>query len=376
MSSTVEVKTMAGEVLFTPFESTGKTDALNRRVSMMINRVGFPDALGAGDMVAVKIHPGERNNITYLRPSLVRSVVNQILRLGASPFVTETTTLYCRERFTAEELVSTAAWNGFTGETMGCPFEVADSGPDVEVNVRGRHLDEVHVAGGIANADALVVLTHLTGHPWTAGLAGSIKQLGMGCVGRKTKADIHLSTSITINANICNCCGKCADVCKSDAVLVGEESAALTERCVHCGVCIGSCPQGAIEYSHDYDWFARALAEATAGVLSLFDRGRAVFVNFLSDITWHCDCEDFSGSPVFPDIGVAVSLDPVALDQASADLVNASTPLPGTWADRPEVTDSDDKLLAMCGIKWWKQLDYSESLGLGTRDYTLNKVKS
>ena len=94
---------MAGEVLFTPFESTGKTDALNRRVSMMINRVGFPDALGAGDMVAVKIHPGERNNITYLRPSPVRPVVNQLLRLGANPFVTETTTLYCRERFTAAD---------------------------------------------------------------------------------------------------------------------------------------------------------------------------------------------------------------------------------------------------------------------------------
>ena len=368
-----EVTKVPARVLFTPFGSTGKIDALNRRVSMMIHRVGFFDSLSAGDRVAVKIHPGEKNNITYLRPSPVRSVVNRLQRMGASPFVTETTTLYCRERFTAEELVSTAAWNGFTSETMGCPFEVADSGHDSVVNVRGRYLDEVHVASGIAHADALVVLTHLTGHPWTAGLAGSIKQLGMGCVGRKTKADVHLSTSININEDLCNACGKCADVCKSDAVLVSEESAALTERCVRCGVCIGSCPQGAIGYSHDYHRFARSLAEAAAGVLSRFDRDRVVFVNFLSDITWHCDCEDFSEGPVFPDIGVVVSQDPVAADQASADLVNASKPLPGTRADRPEVAGSADKILAMTGIEWWKQLDYAESLGLGTRDYSLSK---
>ncbi|MBU4194634.1 MAG: DUF362 domain-containing protein [Actinobacteria bacterium] len=366
---------MASEVLFTPFESTGKIDALNRRVSMMMHRVGFFDSLSAGDSVAVKVHPGEMNNITYLRPSLVRSVADQLLRRGAVPFVTETTTLYCRERFTPEELVSTAAWNGFTGETMGCPFVVADSGPDVVVNARGRRLDNVHVAAEIAGADALVVLTHLTGHPWTAGLAGSIKQLGMGCVGRQTKADIHLSTSITIDADLCNACGKCADVCKSEAVLLGEESAALTERCVRCGVCIGSCPKGAISYSHDFDWFARALAEAAAGVLSRFEPGRAVFVNFLTDITRCCDCEDFSGNPVFPDIGVVVSPDPVASDQASADLVNASTPLPGR-ADHPEVAGSTDKILAMTGIEWWKQLEHAESLGLGTRDYTLGKVKS
>ncbi|MBU4174234.1 MAG: DUF362 domain-containing protein [Actinobacteria bacterium] len=367
---------MTGDVWFTPFESTGKTDALHRRVSMMIHRTGFFDALSAGDRVAVKIHPGEKNNITYLRPSLVRAVVAQLLRRDASPFVTETTTLYCRERFTAEELVSTAAWNGFTTETLGCPFVVADLGTDVVVDVRGRYLDQVHIAAEVASADALVVLTHLTGHPWTAGLAGSLKQLGMGCVGRKTKADVHLSTSITINPDLCNACGKCAAVCKSKAILVGEESASLNDRCVRCGVCVGSCSQGAIGYSHDYDWFARALSEAAAGVLSLFARGRVVFVNFLTDITWHCDCEDFSDSPVFPDLGVVVSLDTVASDQASADLVNASTPLPGTRADRPEVAGSTDKIMAMTGIEWWKQLDHAESLGLGTRDYNLNTVKS
>lgn len=367
---------MASEVLFTPFESVGELDNVNRRVSMMLNRAGFFEALGESATVAVKIHPGERNNVTYLRPTLVRSVADQLARRGARPFVTETTTLYCRERFTPEELTATAAWNGFSTETMGHPFVVADSGPDVTVSVAGTHLKEVGVAGAIADADALVVLAHVTGHSWMAGLAGTIKQLGMGCVGRGTKAEVHLSTVITIKADLCNACGKCAARCKSEAIEVTEECAVLTDRCVRCGVCIGSCAQGAIGYSHDLDWFARALAEAATGALSPFEKGLAVFVNFLTDLTGHCDCEGFSERPIFPDIGVLVSTDPVAIDQAAADLINSSDPVPGSAADRRDVAGAGDKLLALFGIEWWVQLEHAESLGLGRRKYNLKRLKS
>jgi len=297
-------------------------------------------------------------------------------RRGARPFVTETTTLYCRERFTAEELVHTAAFNGFSSETMGCPFRVADLVPDVTVRVKGRVLHEVGVAGEIAHADAMVVLSHVTGHGWTAGLAGAMKQLGMGCVGRRTKAEVHRATTITVSPELCNACGKCVVVCKSNAIRMTEEAAVLNERCIRCGVCIGSCPHAAIGYSHDYDLFARGLAEAASGASHHFHGGRAVFVNLLIDVTWHCDCEDFSDTPVFPDIGVVVSRDPVAADQASADLLNGAEPVPGSRADDPSIKESGDMLKALTGIDWWMQLDHAAEVGLGTRDYSLKRVKS
>lgn len=362
---------MTAEVFFAPFGSTGEPDALNLRVNELVGATGFYGTLATDDSVAVKIHPGEKNNATYVRPTLVRSVAERVGQTGARPFVTETTTLYCRERFTAEELLATAAWNGFSAETMGCPFVVADAGPDVVVDVGGEYLNQVGVASSIADASAMVVIAHVTGHGWTAGLAGSMKQLGMGCTGRATKARVHLSTSISIDEGLCVNCASCADTCKSLAVDTSGQTARLTDKCVRCGVCIASCAEGAIGYSHDYAWFARALAEAAGGVLSCFDDRRAVFVNVLADITAHCDCEGFSEKPIFDDIGVLVSTDPVAVDQASADLLNGSKPVSGSVADRPDVARSLDKLRELTGIDWWKQLEYAESLGLGTRSYRL-----
>lgn len=365
---------MAGEVLFTPFESAGEPDALNLRIAAMLEFSGLFTALPEGASVAVKIHPGEKNNTTYIRPALVSSVVERLKAGGARPFVTETTTLYCRERYTPRELAATAAFNGFSAETMGCPFVIADATGDVTVAVGGRHLSEVGIAGGIAAADALVVLAHLTGHSWTAGLAGSIKQLGMGCVGRTTKAQVHLATTITIDEEVCVACGSCADACKGGAIDVGE-FAAFTDECVRCGVCIGACSEGAMSYSHDYVRFGQALAEAAAGVASHFEAGRALFVNLLTDITSHCDCEGFSEKPIFGDIGVLVSTDPVAVDQASADLLNHAEPLRGSAADRPEIAAADDKLLALFGIEWWRQLEHAEALGAGSRQYRLKELE-
>lgn len=364
---------MTSEVLFTPSHSSGKDDSLTLRVLEMLDSLGFADALHEGDSVAVKVHPGEKNNISYLRPSIACAIAERLSERGLEPFVTETTTLYSRQRFTRGELLHTSAGNGYTAETLGCPFVVADSGPDVEVRLDGRRLKTVGVASRIAGADALLVLSHFTCHCWMAGVGGAIKQLGMGCVGRRTKTEVHRSTDITIQDELCVGCGTCLDVCKSEGITLGE-AAAINDDCVRCGVCIGACPEQAIGFRHDLEHFAEALGEAAAGAASCFEKSRAAYLNFLLDVTWHCDCEDFSDDPVFPDIGVLASLDPVAVDQASADLVNSRAPNPGTMADKPEVRDAKDKIFALSNIEWWRQLDSAERVGLGSRDYELKNL--
>lgn len=365
---------MKSRVLFTPSHSTGKYDALNLRLVAMLDEIGSIAELPRGSTVAVKVHPGEANNSAYLRPSIVASIVEHLAGRGLKPFVTETTTLYCRERFYPDELLRTAARNGYTEEALGCPFVAGDSDPDRQVDVGGRFLSSVGVASGIADADALLVLSHFTGHPWTAGVGGVVKQLGMGCAGRRTKAEVHQSTTISIDPEICNACGTCVDTCKSGGVEMGTYAASTTSSCVRCGVCVGLCPEGAIGYQHDFSHFAEALAEAALGVTRCFDEGSVAYLNFLMDITWHCDCEDFSDDPVFPDIGVLASVNPVAVDQAAGDMVNSKEPVVGTLADKPHIIAADDKLLALTGIEWWRQLEYAEEKGLGSRAYTLEEL--
>lgn len=291
-----------------------------------------------------------------------------------APFVTETTTLYCRNRFTPEKLKETAALNGFTSDVLGCPFLVADEKPDYFISINGDVLQNVGIADQIASADALLVVTHVTLHLWTAGLAASIKQLGMGCTGRKTKSLVHKATVILTDQEKCDGCASCMEVCKTNAVKIVQGKAFRTGDCVSCGVCIGACPNGALGASHDYRLFAQGLAEAACGVMKRFPPEKVLFLNLLKDITWHCDCEDFSDIPVFPDIGLIAGKDPVACDTASADMLNSAPPIQGSKAHTPKVLSAKDRIKAMSGIDWRLQVDFGESKGLGSKNYIIEEI--
>lgn len=358
------------EVLFIPSSASGPEGALTARLVQAITAAGFTESLAPAARVAIKVHPGEKDNSSYLRPTFAAAAARALTTSGLRPFVTETTTLYSRQRFTPAELETTSAMNGYTEESLGCPFVVADDGPDLEVEAPGSLLGTVGVASRIADADALLVLSHFTCHCWMAGIGGSLKQLGMGCVGRRTKAAVHRATVLTIDDEKCTACGSCADVCKSDGLTIGD-TARINDECVRCGVCIGACPEEAIGYEHDLDTFASALGEAAAGTASVFGSGRSLYCNFVLDVTWHCDCEDFSDDPVFPNVGILLSRDPVAVDQASADLVNRHEPCAGSSADSPEIRGAPDRILALSRIEWWKHLESAERHGAGTREYTL-----
>jgi len=130
---------------------------------------GLNECFKNGDSVAIKIHCGEWNNTGYLRPSFVAAIVDTVKEYGGDPFVCDTTTCYLVSRGTGLDMVKTAARNGFTAQTLGCPFIVADGNyglDEVEVPVKdGILLKRAYMAEAIANADSLIVLTHFKGHP-------------------------------------------------------------------------------------------------------------------------------------------------------------------------------------------------------------------
>ena len=117
------------------------------------------------------------------------------------------------------------------------------------------------------------------------------------------------------------------------------------------------------------------MAQQSPGVVKRFSPENVLFINFLTNITVYCDCWGMSTASLVPDIGILASLDPVAIDKASVDLINSKLGLAGT-AIGSHIKEGDDKIAAIegRGIEWEHQLKYAEELGLGSRKYELIRL--
>ena len=159
---------------------------------------GWLDNLKKGDIVAVKTHMGEAYNVGYLRPIIIRTMVEALKERGCKPFVTDTTTMPYHpwiSRTLAIDHLETANSNGFNHGTMDCPVVIADGwlGTDdvtVDLQGRGNYLKKQFVARAIADADAVLSVAHFKGHP-AGGYGGAIKNIGVGCASKRGKMNLH-----------------------------------------------------------------------------------------------------------------------------------------------------------------------------------------
>ena len=360
------------EVFFFPYDE-GR--AFLRGLRTLFSRIA--NVISAGDSVAVKVHMGEYGGSAYLRPPIVHRVCDLIKEAGGKPFVTDTTTLYPARRFTASQYLATAAFNGFTEESLGVPVVIADGeqGYDGEwVHIAKRipncSLDRIKIARGIFDADSMIVLSHVKGHE-LSGFGGSIKNVAMGCVTKDSKAAQHRLNRGVMDLTKCTGCGQCVEVCAFKALSVIEEKIARDEeKCMNCNTCLYLCPEGVFSLPPQVkEVFQVYLAHATAGVLSRF-RSKVAFINFIQDVTRLCDCVAPSGLQVIPDIGILASADVVAIDKASLDLIAQSKPL-GEFAH----VSSPDILGKINGTDSLIQVRAAQELDLGNIVYQLKEEK-
>jgi uncharacterized Fe-S center protein len=147
------------------------------------------------------------------------------------------------------------------------------------------------------------------------------------------------------------------------------------KKCIGCGECILSCPSGAIEiqWNESIPIFQKKMVEHAYGAVQN-KKGKVLYLNFLTQISPACDCYGYSDAPIVNDIGILSSEDPVAIDQASVDLVNAeagnkTSKLKKNW------DPGEDKFRAVYPeVDWNIQLAYAEEIGMGTRKYELIKI--
>ncbi len=146
------------------------------------------------------------------------------------------------------------------------------------------------------------------------------------------------------------------------------------KRCIGCGECTAICPTEAIPIRWKTD--ARIVQEKTAEYALAALHGKETkcgFMNFLIRVSPDCDCFSWNDASFVPDIGILASTDPVAIDQASVDLVNQAPGLPHSKLGSDVAVP--DKIFKITGVHWERILEYSEELGLGSRSYRIVKVE-
>lgn len=367
---------MKSKVYFAGVHSHGKQESLLVKLQKLYDKAGFGDMVAKGDIVAIKLHFGEKGNTAYIRPTFARQIVDKIKERGGKPFLTDTNTLYNGSRANGVDHYETAIYNGFSYAVVNAPVIIADgiySKNSVDVEINRKHFDKVRIAKEIESVSKMIVLSHYKGHE-NAGFGGAIKNLAMGCAPAAGKQQQHSVVRPQVSQK-CVGCENCLKYCPVTAISKKGEQAMIGETCIGCGECISICPVRAInpQWDTEIPVFIERMVEYAYGAVK--NKGENVgYINVLMDITPLCDCYGFSGAYIVPDIGILASHDPVAIDAASYDLVNEQL---GNHNSSLKCNHEKggDKFRGLYGnIDATRQFTYGEEIGLGRRDYELIKI--
>ena len=345
---------MASQVYFIDLRA-GSDRSLLDKIQGLVEAAGLKKVVKKRALTAVKVHFGERGNTAFIRPLL------------------------------------TAMLNGFSYSVLGAPLIIADGidGRDeIPVPVGLKHFQETYLGSAVVRADVLVSVAHFKLHEMS-GFGGTIKNLGMGSASRRGKMAQHSEVSPLIDPKKCIGCGTCLEHCAHGAITLTQRPAKAPrprkeakklvgidpKLCVGCAACIHACPEGAlgINFEIDLPRFMEGMVEYTVGTLKGKEK-HSLFINFLTQISPACDCYPFADAPIVADIGIVASRDPVAIDQASADLLNAQPVLESSCLKGNAKAKTDKMRAVYPKIDWQHQLQYAEQLGLGVRAYDLVKL--
>jgi len=368
----------ASTVFFSDLRASQKKNLLAKLVEI-IDLAGLERIIKPRDLVALKLHFGEKGNTAFIHPVFVRQIVERTRALGGVPFLTDANTLYGGTRGNSVSHLNTAIENGFAYAVVNAPVIIADGlrgASHGSVKIDLPFIKTAYVGREILDADALISLAHFKGHE-LSGFGGTIKNLGMGCAARRGKLQQHSDLCPKVKRKKCQGCGECVAHCAQEAITLLDGAKAFIDpgKCVGCGECILICPDGAIDvqWNRDIPLFQKKMAEYTLAVLKN-KKDKALFVNFVTHVSPACDCYGHCDAPIVSDVGVVASTDPVAIDQASVDLVNRQLPAEGSCISG-SVKPDDDKFRALYPkIDWAIQLQHAEEIGLGTRQHEVIAV--
>ncbi|MCP9611553.1 DUF362 domain-containing protein [Coprobacter tertius] len=368
------------KVYFTNLHTTPSSNLLDK-MERLVRKAGIADIDFNHQFTAIKIHFGEPGNLAYIRPNYAARMADVLREMGAKPFLTDSNTLYSGHRSNAVDHLQSAMDNGFNPISAKCQVIIADGlkGTDYrEIVIDQEFCRTAKIGTAIADADIIVTMNHFKGHEQT-GFGGALKNLGMGCASVGGKLELHSASAPIVVAENCRGCNICVKNCAHDAIHLNMEHIATIdyEKCVGCGQCVALCQFDAAKLGKD-DTSQRLnckIAEYTLAVL----KGKPHFhVSFIMNVSPECDCWNHNDAAIVPDLGIAASFDPVALDMACADLVTGAPAIPGSKLYEAHSHDhlaGKDKFTYLHPDTDWRAgLEHAEKIGLGNRDYELINV--
>ena len=259
--------------------------------------------------IAIKLHSGEEGNQNFLTPEFWAPIIRHL-----DGTVVECNTAYEGSRNTTEKHLKTIEKHGWS---RYFDVDLLDAeGPDLVLDIPGgKVIQKNYVGKDIANYNGMLVLSHFKGHPM-GGYGGALKQLSIGCASSYGKAYIH--------------------------------GAGVPEDI----------------WTANHDLFLESMADAASSVLNYF-KDNIVYINVMKNMSVDCDCCAVAEDPCMKDIGILISTDPIAIDQACLDLVYAS--------DDPGKEHLIERIESRNGVH---TIEAAEALGYGYRDYELIEIES
>lgn len=259
--------------------------------------------------IAIKLHSGEEGNQNFLTPEFWAPIIRHL-----DGTVVECNTAYEGSRNTTEKHLKTIEKHGWS---RYFDVDLLDAeGPDLVLDIPGgKVIQKNYVGKDIANYNGMLVLSHFKGHPM-GGYGGALKQLSIGCASSYGKAYIH--------------------------------GAGVPEDI----------------WTANHDLFLESMADAASSVHNYF-KDNIVYINVMKNMSVDCDCCAVAEDPRMKDIGILISTDPIAIDQACLDLVYAS--------DDPGKEHLIERIESRNGVH---TIEAAEALGYGSRDYELIEIES
>ena len=276
------------------------------------NIVKIYDVLGKNleGNVAVKLHSGEKGNQNYIRPEMVKNIVEHV-----NGTVVECNTAYEGARDTTEKHQALMKEHGWADLFT---VDIMDAEGDIVLDIpNGKIIQKNYVGKNLNNYDSMLVLSHFKGHPM-GGYGGALKQLSIGVASGHGKSFIHC---------------------------VGKEDGTFEDM-----------------FRVDQLKFLEAMADAASSVIEKF-KGNIVYINVMCNMSVDCDCCNVAEDPCMKDIGILASLDPIAIDQACIDLVEKS--------EDPGKEHFMERVNSKHGIH---TIEAASKLGYGTREYELIEI--
>ena len=366
---------MASKVYFTNFRATPREN-LPQKLARLVKKAGILDLDFENHYTAIKIHFGEPGNLAYLRPNYAKVIVDIIKEQGGRVFLTDCNTLSVGRRKNGLDHLEAAYENGYNPFTTGAHVVIGDGikGTDeVLVPIEGDYVKEAKIGRAVMDADIVISLNHFKGHEAT-GFGGALKNLGMGCGSRAGKMEMHSAGKPYVRERKCIGCGSCTKVCAHNAITITDKKASINhDFCVGCGRCIGICPVDAVKPAEDEsnDILNCKIAEYSLAVLK--DRPN-FHISLVCDVSPYCDCHGENDVPIVPDVGMFASFDPVALDIACADAVNAQPVIANSRLGEQPHVHHDHFKNNHPETNWMSCIDHAVKLGIGSKEYELIEI--